>query len=83
MLVVDGRGEHLHQPCVDGSAQRAVRHACGGQRACCARCRGELLTRPRRARHHLPDIDGLEVARRLRNQGVKLAILFLTARDAT
>jgi two-component system, OmpR family, response regulator len=31
----------------------------------------------------MPDIDGFEVARRLRNQGVKLPILFLTARDAT
>jgi two-component system OmpR family response regulator len=31
----------------------------------------------------MPDIDGFEVAQRLRNQGVKLPILFLTARDAT
>ena len=31
----------------------------------------------------LPDIDGVEVARRLRAQGVQTAILFLTARDAT
>ena len=31
----------------------------------------------------MPDIDGFEVARRLRDQGVKLPILFLTARDAT
>jgi two-component system, OmpR family, response regulator len=31
----------------------------------------------------MPGIDGLEVARRLRNQGVQLPILFLSARDAT
>ena len=31
----------------------------------------------------MPGIDGFEVARRLRNQGVRLPILFLTARDAT
>ena len=31
----------------------------------------------------MPGIDGFEVARRLRNQGVQLPILFLTARDAT
>jgi two-component system, OmpR family, response regulator len=31
----------------------------------------------------MPGIDGFEVARRLRNQGVHLPILFLTARDAT
>ncbi len=31
----------------------------------------------------MPDIDGFGVARRLRNQGVKLPILFLTARGAT
>ena len=31
----------------------------------------------------MPGIDGFEVARRLRNQGAQLPILFLTARDAT
>jgi len=31
----------------------------------------------------LPGIDGFEVARRLRNAGSRLPILFLTARDAT
>jgi two-component system OmpR family response regulator len=31
----------------------------------------------------LPDIDGLEVGRRLRAQGYKTAVLFLTAKDAT
>jgi two-component system OmpR family response regulator len=30
----------------------------------------------------LPDIDGLEVGRRLRDRGFKTAILFLTAKDA-
>jgi two-component system OmpR family response regulator len=30
----------------------------------------------------LPDIDGLEVTRRLRQDGIKVPILFLTARDA-
>jgi two-component system OmpR family response regulator len=31
----------------------------------------------------LPDLDGIEVGRRLRDQGAKTAILFLTAKDAT
>jgi len=31
----------------------------------------------------LPDIDGLEVGRRLRAQGFKTAVLFLTAKDST
>jgi two-component system OmpR family response regulator len=31
----------------------------------------------------LPDIDGFEVARRLANEGRRIPILFLTARDAT
>ena len=31
----------------------------------------------------LPDLDGLEVTRRLRNDGVRTPVLFLTARDAT
>jgi two-component system OmpR family response regulator len=31
----------------------------------------------------LPDLDGFEVARRLRQEGRKVPILFLTARDAT
>jgi two-component system OmpR family response regulator len=31
----------------------------------------------------LPDIDGLEVGRRLRARGSKTAVLFLTAKDAT
>ena len=31
----------------------------------------------------LPDIEGIEVGRRLRAQGFKTAILFLTAKDAT
>jgi two-component system OmpR family response regulator len=31
----------------------------------------------------LPDVDGLEVGRRLRAQGFETAILFLTAKDAT
>ena len=30
----------------------------------------------------LPDIEGIEVGRRLREQGFKTAILFLTAKDA-
>ena len=31
----------------------------------------------------LPDIDGLEVTRRLRSDGVRIPVLFLTARDGT
>src|SRR3954453_762540 len=31
----------------------------------------------------LPDLDGIEVGRRLREQGFKSAILFLTAKDST
>ena len=31
----------------------------------------------------LPDLEGIEVGRRLRAQGLKTAILFLTAKDAT
>jgi len=31
----------------------------------------------------LPDVDGLEVGRRLRERGFKSAVLFLTAKDAT
>jgi two-component system OmpR family response regulator len=31
----------------------------------------------------LPDLDGIEVGRRLREQGFKTAILFLTAKDST
>ena len=31
----------------------------------------------------LPDIDGIEVGRRLRAEGYKAAVLFLTAKDAT
>ena len=31
----------------------------------------------------LPDIEGIEVGRRLREQGLKTAVLFLTAKDAT
>ena len=31
----------------------------------------------------LPDLDGLEVTRRLRRDGIKIPVLFLTARDAT
>jgi two-component system OmpR family response regulator len=31
----------------------------------------------------LPDIEGIEVGRRLREQGFKCAVLFLTAKDAT
>jgi two-component system OmpR family response regulator len=31
----------------------------------------------------LPDIEGIEVGRRLRAQGLKSAVLFLTAKDAT
>jgi two-component system OmpR family response regulator len=31
----------------------------------------------------MPDLDGFEVCRRLRNDGVRSPILFLTARDAT
>src|SRR5438067_1648622 len=31
----------------------------------------------------LPDLDGLEVTRRLRTDGVRVPVLFLTARDAT
>lgn len=31
----------------------------------------------------LPDIEGIEVGRRLREQGFKTAVLFLTAKDST
>jgi two-component system, OmpR family, response regulator len=31
----------------------------------------------------LPDLDGLEVTRRLRSDGIRIPVLFLTARDAT
>ena len=31
----------------------------------------------------LPDLDGLEVTRRLRQEGIRTPVLFLTARDAT
>ena len=31
----------------------------------------------------LPDLDGIEVGRRLHEQGFKTAILFLTAKDST
>jgi two-component system OmpR family response regulator len=31
----------------------------------------------------LPDIEGIEVGRRLREQGIKTAVLYLTAKDAT
>src|SRR5689334_3281959 len=31
----------------------------------------------------LPDLDGLEVTRRLRSDGVRTPVLFLTAKDAT
>jgi two-component system OmpR family response regulator len=31
----------------------------------------------------LPDLDGLEVTRRLRGDGIRIPVLFLTARDAT
>jgi two-component system, OmpR family, response regulator len=31
----------------------------------------------------LPDLDGFEVTRRLRQQGVRIPVLFLSARDAT
>jgi two-component system, OmpR family, response regulator len=31
----------------------------------------------------LPDIDGFEITRRLRTDGVRIPVLFLTARDAT
>ena len=31
----------------------------------------------------MPDLDGFEVCRRMRNGGVKTPVLFLTARDAT
>jgi len=31
----------------------------------------------------LPDLDGIEVTRRLRRDGVRVPVLFLTARDAT
>ncbi len=30
----------------------------------------------------LPDLDGFEIVRRLRNDGIKVPVLFLTARDA-
>lgn len=31
----------------------------------------------------MPDLDGFEVCRRLRNEGVKVPVVFLTARDGT
>ena len=38
--------------------------------------------RPHRPRCHAPDLDGLEVTRRLRLDGLRVPVLFLTARDA-
>ncbi|HEY8740292.1 MAG TPA: response regulator, partial [Candidatus Dormibacteraeota bacterium] len=31
----------------------------------------------------LPDVDGLEVTRRVRSEGIRVPVIFLTARDAT
>src|SRR3979409_317024 len=31
----------------------------------------------------LPDFDGLEVTRRIRTDGIRVPVIFLTARDAT
>jgi two-component system OmpR family response regulator len=31
----------------------------------------------------MPDLDGFEVTRRLRGEGLRIPVLFLTARDAT
>ncbi len=51
---------------------------------------GEALSRAEQGAHDLvlldimlPDIEGTEVCRRLRAQGVRTPVLFLTARDAT
>jgi two-component system OmpR family response regulator len=51
---------------------------------------GEALSQAERGAHDLvlldvmlPDIEGTEVCRRLRAQGVRTPVLFLTARDAT
>ena len=51
---------------------------------------GEAMTMAERGGHDLvlldvmlPDVDGTEVCRRLRAQGVRTPVLFLTARDAT
>ena len=44
-----------------------------------ARCEPDLIVLD----WMLPDIDGIEVGRRLREQGFKTAVLFLTAKDAT
>jgi len=51
---------------------------------------GEALVHAREGRHDLvlldvmlPDLEGTEVCRRLREQGVATPVLFLTARDAT
>ncbi len=50
----------------------------------------EAITMARRGRHDLmlldvmlPDVDGTEVCRRLRAEGINTPVLFLTARDAT
>jgi len=50
----------------------------------------EAITLAERGRHDLmlldvmlPDVEGTEVCRRLRAQGVRTPVLFLTARDAT
>ena len=51
---------------------------------------GQALTLAERGNHDLvlldvmlPDVEGTEVCRRLRAQGVRTPVLFLTARDAT
>jgi two-component system OmpR family response regulator len=82
ILVVDGE-----PPIVDAIATALryegyeVEEASGGREALDAVARGEpdLIVLDLM----LPDIEGIEVGRRLRQRGYKTAVLFLTAKDGT